>query len=423
MSTTPDPSPAYRDPGLPIPVTPLTRDEALGGLPPVFRLVCAMLEKLHYGGLVFRLPDGRAIRFSGKEETGEIGEIEVKDFAFLRRALIGGSVGFYEGYERGEWDSPNLAQALYVFAKNADHVQEAFEQSFFVRQFNNLKHALNRNTKRGSKRNIMAHYDLGNAFYEKWLDATMTYSSARFAPGAEKLSDAQNAKYRALAERIGLKPGEKVLEIGSGWGGFAEFAAGEIGANVTGVTISEEQYAYSKERIFRAGLADKVDIRLQDYRDVENGAFDKAASIEMFEAVGKEYWPQYFSKLRDALRPGGAAGLQIITIADRFYPVYAKSSDFIQQYVFPGGMLPSPSVLREQIQKAGLVLRDTFAFGEDYARTLHEWHERFLERWDDIRQQGFDERFKKLWRFYLAYCEAGFRARTTDVVQVSLTRT
>jgi len=402
-------------------VTPQTREAALRGLPPVFRLVCNILERMRYGALDIRMPDGRVLRFEGSEERDQRGEIFVRDPAFARRALMGGSVGFYEGFERGEWDSPDLAQVLYVFARNADFMQDVFAQNVFVRTINNIAHALNRNTKRQAKRNIMAHYDLGNAFYETWLDRTMTYSSARFEDGTSSLAEAQTAKYRALAQRIELAPGEHVLEIGSGWGGFAEFAAKEVGAKVTGLTISPEQADYARARMQREGLSEKVEIRLQDYRDVD-GQFDKAASIEMFEAVGKEYWPAFFDKVNDVLRPGGAAGLQIITIADRFFPYYESTADFIQRYVFPGGMLPSQGILKQQIERAGLAWQDAVAFGGDYARTLHEWHERFLARWDEIRGQGFDERFKKLWRFYLAYCEAGFRARTTDVLQVRVAR-
>jgi cyclopropane-fatty-acyl-phospholipid synthase len=404
-----------------IDVTPENRDRLLAGSPFFFRLAANMASRLRYGGLIFLLPDGRKLKFTGQLEQDQIGVIEVRDYGFARRSVMGGGSGFFETYADGLWDTPDLTMVLYIFARNADHVNEALTAVPIVRFFMRLKHQMNRNTKTGSKRNIMAHYDLGNDFYEKWLDGTMTYSSARYpAPGAD-LAAAQRNKYLTLARSIDLSPGDSVLEIGSGWGGFAEFAAKEVGAKVTGLTISPAQLDYARERIFREGLADRVEFRLQDYRDA-TGAYDKIASIEMFEAVGREYWPTYFTKVRDLLKPGGAAGLQIITIADRFFDAYSRGSDFIQQYVFPGGMLPSPSILKAEIERAGLRWNGAAEFGQDYAQTLAEWHRRFLASWNDIIAMGFDERFKKLWRFYLSYCEAGFRARTTDVMQVTLAR-
>lgn len=404
-----------------IEVTPANRDQLLAGTPVFFRLAANMASRLRYGALVFLMPDGRKLKFSGQMETDQIGVIDVRDFRFARRSVLGGGVGFFETYADGYWDSPDLTNVLYVFARNADHVHEALTAVPLVKFFMRLRHQGNRNTRVGSKRNIMAHYDLGNAFYEKWLDGTMTYSSARFADAGADLASAQQNKYRTLARSIGLRPGESVLEIGSGWGGFAEFAAKEVGAKVTGLTISPSQLDYARQRIFREGLNDRVEFKLLDYRDA-TGAYDKVASIEMFEAVGREYWPAYFGKVRELLKPGGAAGLQIITIADRFFDAYSRGTDFIQQYVFPGGMLPSPTILKREIERAGLGWRGASAFGQDYARTLAEWHQRFLASWNDIVAMGFDERFKKLWRYYLSYCEAGFRARTTDVMQVTLSR-
>lgn len=395
--------------------------DALEGLPFFFRQVCRLCSRIQYGTLTFRLPDGRNIVFEGVEERDAKAEIIVKDFNFARRSLFGGDIGFFESYADGEWETPDLSACLYLFARNADHVQEVFKASTIVSFFQNIHHQFNKNTRAGSRRNIIAHYDLGNSFYEKWLDPTMTYSSARFLKPGEDLSAAQIEKYRSLAQSIDLKPGETVLEIGSGWGGFAEFAAKEVGAKVTGLTLSPSQYEYARERIFRQGLNDKVEFRLQDYRDVPD-TFDKVASIEMFEAVGQHYWQTYFDKVRAILKPGGVAGLQIITIADRFFDHYIKSTDFIQRYVFPGGELPSPKVLDDLIAKAGLSLRSVSEFGDDYARTLRDWHDRFLARWDEIRPLGFDERFKKLWEFYLSYCEAGFKAGTTNVRQVAAAR-
>ncbi len=408
-------------PAAPVRVTKENYGAVFRGLPFFFGLAGRIALRLKVGVLTFVLPDGRRLRFEGERRAPVEGVIVVRDFDFARRVIFGGDVGFFESFADGQWETPDLADCLYIFAVNADNIAEAFEAAPFAQWIDRLRHSMNRNTRRGSKRNITAHYDLGNQFYERWLDRTMTYSSARFpSPGAD-LAEAQANKYRTLAQAMDLKPGETVLEIGSGWGGFAEFAAKDVGAKVTGLTISEAQLEFARERIHREGLADRVEFRLQDYRDVD-GQYDKVASIEMFEAVGREYWPQYFAKVRDCLKPGGVAGLQIITIADRFFEHYLSSPDFIQRYIFPGGVLPSPGALRRQIERAGLNWRDASEFGEDYARTLGEWRRRFLGAWDEIAAMGFDDRFKKLWRYYLSYCEAGFRARTTDVMQLAISR-
>jgi cyclopropane-fatty-acyl-phospholipid synthase len=276
---------------------------------------------------------------------------------------------------------------------------------------------MNRNTKLRAKRNIFAHYDLGNRFYESWLDETMTYSSALFAQGASDLATAQRCKYESLAREIRLGSGQSLLEIGCGWGGFAEFAARNYDVRVVGLTISRKQFDYANERIFVAGLGDKVDIRLQDYRD-ELGVYDRIASIEMIEAVGAEYWPTYFGQLRDRLTSGGVAGIQAITIQDRFFEGYRREIDFIRRYVFPGGMLPSPGILRELGDRFGLPLIAEKVFGDDYPRTLAAWRDRFRSAWPNLAPLGFDERFRRLWEYYLAYCEAGFLSRNIDVRQM-----
>lgn len=396
-------------------------EHSLAGVPIFMRLACNMASRIRCGSLRFILPDGRQLTYSGAVEAESQGVIVVRDYAFARRSVLGGDIGFFESFADGQWESPNVTDVLYVFAKNADFVREAFRATPLIAFFDRIRHNLNKNTRAGSRRNIMAHYDLGNAFYEKWLDRTMTYSSARFAGAGADLSAAQTNKYRTLAESIALKPGESVLEIGSGWGGFAEFAAKEVGAKVTGLTISPAQLDYARARIFREGLAERVDFKLLDYRDA-TGAYDKVASIEMFEAVGQEYWPTYFAKVRDLLKPGGTAGIQTITIADRYFDRYSRSTDFIKRYVFPGGMLPSPQILQKEVARAGLLWQGAAAFGQDYALTLAEWRRRFLAAWDEIVAMGFDDRFKKLWQFYLSYCEAGFKAATTDVMQVRLAR-
>lgn len=366
------------------------------------------------------LPDGRALLFGDKQAPQA--ELRIRDYAFARRVLRSGDIGFAEGFMAKEWDTPDLSALLTLLAANIERIAKIFFGGPIGRAINWLRHLRRENTRAGSKRNIVAHYDLGNRFYSAWLDRTMTYSAARFdeAKGAD-LEAAQVAKYRALAEHLDLNPGEHVLEIGCGWGGFAEFAAREYGVRVTGLTISDEQLAFARERIEKAGLSDRVEIRHQDYRDVQ-GAFDKVASIEMFEAVGEKYWPAYFGKIAEVLKPGGRAALQIITIRDELFDEYRKRADFIQRYVFPGGMLASIERLKAETARAGLVLRDIDAFGQSYAETLAEWGRRFTAKWDEIRALGFDERFRELWRFYLSYCEAGFRTGRTDVVQLELAR-
>jgi cyclopropane-fatty-acyl-phospholipid synthase len=394
---------------------------ALPAAPPAFKACALACLSLRGGAMVMTLPGGRALHF-GDPGDGRTVLMTVHDYRFAKRVLSQGDIGFAEGFMAGEWDTPHLSDLLTFLADNAERISRVFRGSLVGRLTNMVRHLSRENTRSGSRRNILDHYDLGNAFYSVWLDPTMTYSSARFdlSPGTD-LEAAQLAKYRALAQALDLQPGDRVLEIGCGWGGFAQVAAGEFGAHVTGLTISDAQFAFATERMAKAGLAANVDIRLQDYRDV-TGTFDKVASIEMFEAVGERYWQAYFGKIAEVLRPGGRAGLQIITIADELFDTYRRRADFIQRYVFPGGMLASVTRLKEETASAGLSWSGMDAFGPSYARTLAEWSRRFVARWDDLRGQGFDERFKRLWRFYLSYCEAGFRTGRTDVVQVSLSK-
>jgi cyclopropane-fatty-acyl-phospholipid synthase len=396
-------------------------DQELKKAPAAFRTVVKIAsQNWEFGRLIFVLPSGREVRIEGAL-PGPEARLIVKDFHFVQRVLAGGDIGFGEGFMAGEWDTPDLSALLEAFTANLDRIRRLLEGGFFLRVVNFLAHALHRNSRTGSKRNILAHYDLGNAFYSRWLDPSMTYSSARFERPDQPLKDAQHNKYASLARQLGLGPENHVLEIGCGWGGFAEFAAGEVGAKVTGITISPAQYEFAKQRMFEQGLAERADIRLIDYRDVE-GQFDRVASIEMFEAVGEEYWPTYFGKIHDVLSPGGRAGLQIITIRDELFAHYRRRADFIQKYVFPGGMLPSEKRLHEETARAGLEWRELVRFGQNYADTLAEWAQRFEAAWEDIRSLGFDERFRRLWRFYLGYCEAGFRTERTNVVQLSLTK-
>ncbi len=377
-------------------------------------------DGLYIGELTIIAPDGGRRGFKG-ERAGPVAEITINRGRAIRRLATGGALGFSEAYLDGDWDSPDLAQLLYLLTLNEKAYQDAYYGKPWSRWAARLQHLFRPNSKKGSKRNILAHYDLGNSFYECWLDPSMTYSSAKFSSDRQSLEEAQLVKYAELARGIELKDGHHVLEIGCGWGGFAEFAAKEVGAKVTGITISDEQHAFAAERIQAAGLNEKVDIQLQDYRDVDT-QYDRVASIEMFEAVGERYWPVYFDKLFQALKPGGIAGLQVITIAEHNFEAYRRGVDFIQRHVFPGGMLPSPSVLSEHLTRAGLQKRVETAFGLDYAKTLSVWNERFQSAWPEILKLGFDQRFKRLWEYYLAYCEAGFRSGWTDVYQLSASR-
>ena len=393
----------------------------LAGAPPAFRAALRIIARnWTVGALTFVLPSGRELHLRG-DEAGPEARLIVRDFRFMGRVLAAGDIGFAEGLMAGEWDSPDLSRLLEAFALNFNKLHRVTLGSPWMWALNRIRHALNGNSRSGAKRNIHAHYDLGNAFYSRWLDPSMTYSSARYETPGQPLAEAQTAKYRTLAEGMGLRSGQHVLEIGCGWGGFAEFAARDVGARVTAITISREQYDFAAKRMFDQGLAERADIRLVDYRDVE-GQFDRVASIEMFEAVGERYWPAYFGKINDSLKPGGRAGLQIITIRDEFFDEYRTRADFIQKYIFPGGMLPSEERLRAVTDKAGLAWTDIARFGRDYADTLAEWATRFEAAWDDIRPLGFDERFRRLWRFYLSYCEAGFRTGRTNVVQLSLVK-
>lgn len=383
------------------------------------KAVLYALLQLKHGAALIAFPDGRTLRFG--DGAGPTVDFHIKDYGFASRVLRNGDIGLAEGLMAREWASNDIPAFLTLLAVNVERLRRLLEGSPVGKAMHWLRHLSHANTKSGARRNILAHYDLGNNFYEAWLDRSMTYSSARFDTKVPDLESAQRAKYASLAEHLDLKPGEHVLEIGCGWGGFAEFAARNYGAHVTGITISDEQLTYARARMETAGLADRVEIRRQDYRDVE-GQFDKVASIEMFEAVGEKYWPAYFSKIAGVLKPGGRAGLQIITIKDDLFEKYRRRADFIQHYIFPGGMLASLERLQEEAANAGLAWRKAEAFGASYAETLAEWARRFKAKWDDIAAMGFDERFKQLWLFYLGYCEAGFRTGRTDVVQLELAK-
>jgi len=284
-----------------------------------------------------------------------------------------------------------------------------------------LRHSLRHNNPSGSRRNIAFHYDMGNAFFDAWLDPSMTYSSAVFEGDGQDLADAQRNKYARLLDRLGARPGERLLEVGCGWGGFARYAAAERGLEVTALTISREQYELARRRVHEDGLAEKVEVVMRDYR-AEDGRYDHVASIEMFEAVGEAYWPAFFAKIAQCLKPGGRAALQIITIDDALFESYRRGVDFIQAHIFPGGMLPSEGALRREVAMAGLAWHEAEWFGQHYARTLAEWRRRFQAAWPELTRQGFDGDFRRLWTYYLAYCEGGFRAGNIDVAQIALAR-
>ncbi|HEY0600554.1 MAG TPA: cyclopropane-fatty-acyl-phospholipid synthase family protein [Brevundimonas sp.] len=374
-----------------------------------------------FGRLTVRLPNGSSHILEGRE-PGPSATLDIRDYRFAGRVLASGDIGFAEGYMAGEWETPHLGHLLEALARNQDNFRRLTSGNPVMKSIHWLSHRMNRNSRSGSRKNIHAHYDIGNAFYAAWLDPSMTYSSARFTRPGLSLEAAQREKYAALARTMDLQAGQSVLEIGCGWGGFAEFAAREVGARVTGITISREQFDFARRRMFNTGLSERAEIQLVDYRDVR-GRFDRVASIEMFEAVGEEYWPAYFGKIREVLEPGGRAGLQIITIDDAVFAGYRKRTDFIQKYIFPGGMLPSEQALKPVVAATGLDWGAVERFGLDYAETLRLWDERFQSAWDDVsRIGGFDERFRRLWRFYLAYCEAGFRVARTNVIQLGLSR-
>ncbi|SOE08414.1 cyclopropane-fatty-acyl-phospholipid synthase [Hoeflea halophila] len=389
----------------------------LRGLPAKAKMALRGLLHMGHGRLSIRMPDGRTVMIEGRAE-GPDACLILHNWNLAHRALTGGTIGVAESYIDGDWESPDVTAFLELFLVNVEVGDTlAGGARGIARLVELVRHWLRSNSRSQAKKNISAHYDLGNTFYSKWLDETMTYSAALYADGANDLTSAQTAKYRALAQAAGLKAGDRVLEIGCGWGGFAEFAAREIGCHVTGLTISREQLAFARQRIEKAGLSDNVELRFQDYRD-ETGQYDGIVSIEMFEAVGEKYWPIYFSKVRQCLKPGGRAGLQIITIKPDAYEAYRANPDFIQRYVFPGGMLPTENHLKTLGETAGLDMLGHRAFGPDYARTLAEWRQRFWDAWEEIQPMGFDQRFKRLWEFYMHYCEAGFRSGHINVRQV-----
>ena len=398
-----------------------TKDvRSIANLPTSVRLAFLALTKTKIGSLIIELPDGRSFLFD-QGKAGPSGKICVRDTKMAGRVLSGGDVGFAESYMDDQFSTPDLAAVLEYFAVNFEAAGRLSRGSPIRNAVTKVLDALlKKNTKRGSKQNILAHYDLGNEFYAKWLDPTMTYSSAIYTPG-EDMVPAQQRKYESIAQKIEAGPDAHILEIGSGWGGFAEHTAKEFGSRITTITISDAQHAYASKRIFEAGLAERVKVELRDYRDID-GQYDGVASIEMFEAVGEEYWPGYFDKVRSVLGDGKRAALQIITIDDALFESYRKRVDFIQRYVFPGGMLPSIDALKDQFSRAGLAFEQAQMFGQSYAQTLNSWATSFRDAWPEIERMGYDRAFRNLWEYYLCYCEAGFKTGRTDVGQFVVRR-
>jgi cyclopropane-fatty-acyl-phospholipid synthase len=377
------------------------------------RWIARLVSGLKIGHLTIETPTGARVEGKG-EIDGPRATLILHKWRTMRRLMFGGDVGFAEAYMDGDWSTPDLATLIEFAVLNENALSDVTAGRRLTRVLHRIRHVLRANTKSGSRRNIEAHYDLGNDFYKLWLDPSMTYSSALYASPMQALEDAQDNKLSRIMDLLALKGGERVLEIGCGWGRLAERLTAERNAHVTGLTLSPSQLAGAKERVAKAGTSDKTDLRLQDYRDVTE-TFDRVVSIEMIEAVGEKYWPAYFGKIAGVLKPGGRAVLQVITIADHRFDFYRKNADFIQRYVFPGGMLPSPTVMLEQIRQAGMQFVSLENFGESYARTLNEWNRRFQRAWPEIEAMGYSKKFKRTWEYYLAYCEGGFRSKAIDV--------
>jgi cyclopropane-fatty-acyl-phospholipid synthase len=376
-------------------------------------------DRLRVGQITVRLPGGD-LRTVGGHAGGPHALVHLNNWRALRRLIVGGHTAWAAAYIDGDWDSPDLTSLFELFSINRVSLGTSTNGNMLIRGFNHVLHQLRANTKLGSRQNISFHYDLGNDFYAQWLDPSMSYSSAIFADDDTCLEVAQRRKYRRLLDSLQVQPGQHILEIGCGWGGFAEVAAQDYGARVTGITLSQAQLEYGRARIAAKDLNDMVEFQLIDYRDVQ-GRFDHIASIEMFEAVGERFWPTYMNKVKSLLAPGGRAALQIITIDDAMFNTYRRGADFIQTYIFPGGMLPSLPKLREVTAAAGLKWLSNDGYALHYAETLKQWHDSFITAIAQKRlPRSFDAQFQRIWRYYLTYCEGGFRGGALDVQQIAL---
>ena len=369
-------------------------------------------QKIIIGELIITLPDNESLKFSGKGDLKS--NLKLNSYMALIRTILSGHVGFAESYLKGEWTSSDLESLLEIMVTNLPEAFNAKSKAHLL--YNRIIHFFRENTKYRAKKNIQYHYDLGNDFYKLWLDKTMTYSSAIFKGEKENLQEAQENKYQTLIDNLNIKPHHKVLEIGCGWGGFAEYAAKNVGCSIRGITISPNQLKFAKNRIKQSKLEDKVSLELCDYRDLK-GKYDRVVSIEMIEAVGEKYWNNYFRKIRDVLKKDGIAGIQVILMNNKNYKKYSKSVDFIQKYVFPGGMLPSQDKLNENYIEAGLIKVNSYSFGKSYAKTLSIWHKEFLNSVTSIKKLGFDIKLERIFRYYFSYCKAGFNTEKIDVAQ------
>ena len=376
------------------------------------------MDRIKIGHFVLHLPNGEVRNYHGKTE-GRRGELIIKDYASIAKIFSSGDIGLAEAYRDGMIDSPDMTSLLLLCIENQNAFETIFRGNFFGMIYYRLRHLFRGNSRKGSKKNIEAHYDLGNSFYKLWLDPTMTYSSAIFKNKDESLEEAQKNKYQRIIDTIKPKASDHILEVGCGWGGFATMAATQTGCKVTCLTLSQEQYQYATELVRKMGLESQVNIKICDYRD-ETGTYDHVVSIEMIEAVGEEYWEQYFNMIESKLRPGGKAMLQSIYIIDELFDGYRKSTDFIQQYIFPGGMVLAPQVFEKYSIKNNLEIKDFYKFGLDYAQTLNLWRKEFKQKYAEVKEIGFDESFLKIWDFYYTYCEAGFLSRRIDVAQIVL---
>jgi cyclopropane-fatty-acyl-phospholipid synthase len=372
-----------------------------------------VLSRLEMGRITVQTPAGYRVSFTAKK-PGPEATIVLHNWRPIRWLLWKGDLGFAESYMEGDWSTPDLTALLQLAALSMANLDAELAPNWLIGLFRRFGHRVNANTRKGSRRNIAAHYDLGNDFYTRWLDTGMTYSSALYSEPNQALEVAQTAKQDLVLEALRLSGTESVLEIGCGWGGLAERIVERGAGPVTCLTLSTEQRAYAIDRLEKAGMGKAVDVRLQDYRDVR-GRFDRIVSIEMLEAVGQEFWSTYFDTLRDRLTDDGVAVLQVITIAQDRFQVYENGVDFIQRYIFPGGMLPTKEIMVDEIDRAGFEIRSLKNFGDSYAMTLAEWHRRFHDSWPSIQTFGFDTRFKKMWEYYLSYCEAGFKSGMIDV--------
>ncbi len=397
--------------------------------PPAARNTMRLLGRLQHGQLTVKLPDGTVQLFgqTHQHDTTPHAAVTLHNWNVCAATLKSGDIGLAESYIAGDWSTPNLTELLKLFIRNRQQLEDVIYGSWAGRTLHRIKHWLNRNTRSNSQKNIHAHYDLGNAFYQLWLDDTMNYSSAWFdGDQGKSMRDAQNAKVHRALRMADVQPGDRVLEIGCGWGALAEMAVTQFQAGVTGVTLSTEQLAFARQRMATLASADgatpAVDLRLQDYRDIQDGPYDAICSIEMVEAVGRQFWPTYFQSVHRLLKPGGRACIQSIVIDDSLFDRYIRSSDFIQQYIFPGGCLPCPREFRREAAAAGLQVVDELAFGQDYAETLRRWRKVFLHRSEAVAALGFDARFMRIWEFYLSYCEAAFDMGNTNLVQYTLVK-